>query len=385
MLEWRGAPGRGCASGRVGDLVILWMMIVPSMWIAGVAIVVLLGVAGWLWRRGRRRGPAAPIGVVRRDTAAAGDAIATEAAGAGTACAATDTDHAAVVPAAALAPEQEAALLLRLYALAFADAPASEPSAASRAAQAEIAATVVAVLARIDAHPRYTPRRPQLLPQLTRAINDPDAGAQAIAAILGQDPALAGNLLRIANSSAYRRQAEPVENLERAVALLGTEGLRQIVLAALLQPVIADDGSVFGRCAALLWEHTLLSAKATARDAEDAAREDASAAQLLALLYGLGAVAVLQVLRDAYARHAGVPPDPDLVAGMLATWSAPCAKAISADWGLSSLMQRALEERGDAAALQPGDALARALRRQRALAAGDMVALYERQREAEAR
>jgi hypothetical protein len=94
---------------------------------------------------------------------------------------------------------------------------------------------------------------------------------------------------------------------------------------------------------------------------------------------------VVQVLRDAYARHAGVLPDPDLVADMLATWSAPCAKAISADWGLSSRMQRALEEQGDAVALQPGDALARALRRQRALAAGDRLALYERQRDAEAR
>ncbi len=384
MLEWHGAPGRGCASGRVGYLVILRMMIVPSIWIACVAVLVLLGVAGWWWHA-RRRGPAAPIAVARGDTAAAGDAIATEAAGAGMASAATETGHAAVVPAAELAPEQEAALLLRLYALAFADAPAPEPSAAPRAAQAEVAAAAVAVLARIDAHPRYTPRRPQLLPQLTRAINDPDAGVQAIAAILGQDPALAGNLLRIANSSAYRRQAEPVENLERAVALLGTEGLRQLVLAALLQPVIADDGSAFGRCAALLWEHTLLSAKAMARDAEDAARADASAAQLLALLYGLGAVAVVQVLRDAYARHPGVLPDPDLVADMLATWSAPCAKAISADWGLSSRMQRALEEQGDAVALQPGDALARALRRQRALAAGDRLALYERQRDAEAR
>ncbi|AVY67523.1 HDOD domain-containing protein [Xanthomonas translucens] len=358
-------------------------MIVPSMWIAGVAVALLLGIGGWMWRRGRQRGTAVPT-VVVQPAAVSAHSAAAEDAGADAAIT-VESGHGVAAAAAELSAEQEASLLLRLYALAFADAPAPEPGAAPGAAQTEVAAAAVAVLARIDAHPRYTPRRPQLLPQLTRVINDPDAGAQAIAAILGQDPALAGNLLRIANSSAYRRQAEPVENLERAVALLGTKGLRQIVLAALLQPVIADDGSAFGRCAALLWEHTLLSAKATARQAEDAKREDPAAAQLLALLYGLGAVAVVQVLRDAYARHAAVPSDPDLVAGMLAMWSAPCAKAISADWGLSSRMQRALEEQGAAAALQPGDALARALRRQRALAAADMLALYECQREAEAR
>lgn len=60
-------------------------------------------------------------------------------------------------------------------------------------------------------------------------------------------------------------------HIERAVALLGTEGLRRTVMAALLQPVIPDDGSVFARCATLLWEHTLLSADIAARPVVGAA------------------------------------------------------------------------------------------------------------------
>ncbi|QDI04194.1 HDOD domain-containing protein [Xanthomonas cerealis pv. cerealis] len=350
-------------------------MIVPSMWIAGVAVALLLGIGGWMWRRGRQRGTAVPT-VVVQPAAMSAHSAAAEDAGADAAIT-VESGHGVAAAAAELSAEQEASLLLRLYALAFAGVPAPEPSAASRAAQAEVVTAAVAVLARLDAHPRYTPRRPQLLPQLTRAINDPNADAQAIAAILGQDPALAGNLLRIANSTAYRRQAEPIENLERAVALLGTKGLRQIVLAALLQPVIADDGSVFGRCAALLWEHTLLSAKAMAGDAKAMGRDDPNAVQLLALLYGLGAVAVVQVLRDAYAKHPGMHADPELIAGMLEKWSAACAKAISTDWGLSTRLQRALEQHGDAAAIQPAKTLARSLRRNRALAAAAMLAVYE--------
>jgi len=376
MLEWRGAPGRGCASSRVGDLATLRMpMMVPSIWIAGVAVVLLLGIGGWMWRRGRRRGPVVPIAVAET---AAGSAHRATAEDAGTdAAIAAEPEQGLAATAAELSAEQESALLLRLYALAFTGVPAPEPSAAARAAQAEIVAAAVAVLARIDAHPRYTPRRPQLLPQLTRAINDPDAGAQAIAAILGQDPALAGNLLRIANSTVYRRHAEPIENLERAVALLGTEGLRQIVLAALLQPVIADDGSAFGRCAALLWEHSLLSAKATVGDTKAMQRDDPNGVQLLALLYGLAAVAVVQVVRDVYGKHPGMRPEPQLIAGILEAWSAPCAKAISADWALPARLQRALGEQGAAAALQPGSILARSLRRNRALAAANMLAMYE--------
>ncbi|MDL5364565.1 HDOD domain-containing protein [Xanthomonas sp. NCPPB 2654] len=348
---------------------------VPSIWIAGVAVVLLLGIGGWMWRRGRPRGPVVPIAVAQ--TAAASAHRATGEDAVTDAAIAAEPGQGVAAAAAELSLEQESALLLRLYALPFAGVPAPEPSAASRATQAEIAAAAVAVLARIDAHPRYTPRRPQLLPQLTRAINDPDAGAQAIAAILGQDPALAGNLLCIANSAAYRRHAGPIENLERAVAMLGTEGLRQIVLAALLQPVIADDGSAFGRCAALLWEHALLSAKATVGDAKAMRRDDPNGVQLLALLYGLAAVAVVQVVRDAHGKHPGVHLDPQLIAGILETWSAPCAKAISADWGLPARLQHALEEQDIAAALQSGNTLARSLRRNRALAAADMLAVYE--------
>jgi hypothetical protein len=384
MVEYPGAPGRGRAAGRVLDLAILWMtMIVPSIWTAGVAVA-LLGIGGWAWQRGRRRASAAPIAVARRAAAPAADAVGRQGAGAGMAIVA-QTDHDAAMPAADFCPEQDAALLLRLYALAFAGVPAPEADAASSAAYAEIAAAAAAVLARIDAHPRYTPRRPQLLPQLTRAINDPAASAPAIAAILGQDPALAGNLLRIANSAAYRRHAEPIEHLERAVALLGTEGLRQIVLAALLQPVLADDGSVFGRCAALLWEHTVLSARSAAGDASDLECDDPHGLQLLALLHGLGAVAVVQVARDAHARFPGVRPDSVLVANLLEAWSAPCAQAISADWGLSVRLQRALGEQVAAAASQPGKTLARSLRRNRALAAAELLAVHERQSDPDAR
>ncbi|MFC6841704.1 HDOD domain-containing protein [Xanthomonas theicola] len=334
-------------------------MSVPSIWIAGLAVL-LLGVGSWMLRRGRRGGPVARIDVARHGQAAAVPRAEPDAGR--QAAGAAQAEHDAAGQDADLAPGQEVALLARLYALAFAAVSAPAPSAASRAAHAGVGAAAAAVLARIDAYPRYTPRRPHLLPQLTRAINDPGASAQAIVAILGQDPTLAGNLLRVANSTAYRRRAEPIENLERAVALLGTEGLRQIVLAALLQPVIADDGSVFGRCAALLWEHTLLSARATALHAARAERDDPCAAQLLALLYGLGAVAVVQVVRDAYARQPQLVPDAATLAESLQAWSAPVAQAVSRSWALSERMQRALHEQRTDGGLAALSLLGRSLR-----------------------
>lgn len=332
------------------------------------AAVPVLGAAGWMLGR-RRRGDTAGLLASAADATAARTGRGDAASGPADA-AALDSDSLLTRHASALEPEQ--LILQRLCARAFADA-ASAPVAVSAAAQTAVEAAAVEVLTRIDAHPRYTPRRPQLLPQLTRAINDPAASAQSIAAILGQDPALAGNLLRIANSALYRRRGVPIEHLERAVALLGTEGLRQTVMAALLQPVITNDGSVFARCATLLWDHTLLSANIATRPAQGATRDDLHAAQLLALLYGLGSVVVVQVLRDTWSKRGEGGPAPDTLVSMLDTWSVPCARSISADWGLSVPVQRALEE---LAAGTEGEALGqlgRSLRISRAQAAAEML------------
>jgi len=338
--------------------------IVPTLWIAVSAAVLVLGVAGWALARRNRGGAAPSSGPAPARTAVPADDPAPVADGE----AAPGHAAASVMDVSTLEPERM--ILQRLCVRACADA-ATAPGTSPPAIQADAEAAAVEVLARIDAHPRYTPRRPQLLPQLTRAINDPAASAQSIAAILGQDPALAGNLLRIANSAMYRRQAAPIEHLERAVALLGTEGLRRTVMAALLQPVITDDGSVFARCAALLWDHSLLSADIAMRPAPGATRDDLHAVQLLALLHGLGSVVVVQVLRDAWGKRTHDGPQPEALASLLDAWSLRCARSISADWGLSTRVQRALEELAGGDALAPGD-LSRAVRTSRALAAGEM-------------
>ena len=327
-------------------------MRMTTLWIAVSAVVLAAGAIGWMRARAHQKrsaGPKSPL-PGPGSTSVALD----ETAGRATDVSASHAGLASLTDV--ITPEPERLILQRLCVGPFAGTPMSP--AAPLGAQASAEAAAIETLAGIRAHPRYIPRRPQLLPQLTRAINDPDATAQSIAAILRQDPALAGNLLRIANSVMYRRQAAPIEDLERAVARLGTEGLRQTVMAALLQPVITDDGSVFARCAARLWDHTLLSAQLAARPVDGASRDDLHATQLLALLHGLGAVVVLQVLRDSWGRAGAGSPDHGTLVALLETWSARCARAFSADWGLSERVQDALEElAADAGAAAEDEAL----------------------------
>lgn len=97
-------------------------------------------------------------------------------------------------------------LLRRMYAAVMSTPALADGYLPTDPAQAAVLAAVGAALDHVDLRPQLLPRRPQLLPQLMRAVNDPDASGRGIAAIIAQDPALAANLLRIANSALYRPQ-----------------------------------------------------------------------------------------------------------------------------------------------------------------------------------
>ena len=65
------------------------------------------------------------------------------------------------------------------------------------------------------------------MPQLLRAVRDPSVGSGALGSIIAQDPVLAGDALRLANSSYYRTTSKPIETIQRAVVICGTDGLHR--------------------------------------------------------------------------------------------------------------------------------------------------------------
>ena len=262
-------------------------------------------------------------------------------------------------------------LLQRLHAVAFDEAAFSRDAVVAGTPHANVVSHAVATLAKIDTQPRYAPRRPQLLPQLMRTVNDPDASGQAMAAIIAKDPALTGNLLRIASSALYCVQSKPIENIAHAVAMVGTDGIRHLIAAALVQPVMgAAGGGSFGRLAGIIWDHTLLSAAAAADHAAAVEHDDAFSAQLLGLMQGLGAATVSRVARDQYAKHPGLVPDTSVVAALLEGWSAPTARRLSGKWALPERICQALDDQQRAAA---PDSLGRSLHFGRSAAALAML------------
>ena len=87
-------------------------------------------------------------------------------------------------PAAAVAAFDWDEALRRLVAYALDDAPREALSRAPDPTHAPVFQAVQKILERIDAQPRYIPRRPSLLPKLMATVADGDASMMEVARIV---------------------------------------------------------------------------------------------------------------------------------------------------------------------------------------------------------
>ena len=225
----------------------------------------------------------------------------------------------------------------------------------------EIISATATVLHNAATEDRYTPRRPSLLPQLLRAVNDEDVSRRELVGIISKDPSLVGNLLKMANSPFYRVSAQAVESIDRAVVILGNDGIRSLIAAALTQPIFQIRGGDFPKFPEIAWEHTFRTASATVTHTAIVEKSDPFAAQLLGLVAGMAGIVVFRVALDQYDTRPRLRPHAGVIASLLDTQSAAVGKRIATSWGLSERIMAALDDQTTAVAADRQTALGRSL------------------------
>ena len=215
----------------------------------------------------------------------------------------------------------------------------------------EITGPHAGVLARVSenaaesVHQReYFPRRPMLLPRLIRVLNDDDSTRKEIVQLILEDPALAGSVLQRANSAAYRYSPMPIDSLDRAVVILGVEGLRGLMATAILQPVFRQPKGYFDNFASITWEHARRTAAAAETCARAIGNADPFVAQLLGLLGPLAHIVLFRLTMDTYRERPGILPRAEVFIRAIRTQSANVAGFIASTWQLSDPSTRALQE-----------------------------------------
>lgn len=190
----------------------------------------------------------------------------------------------------------------------------------------------------------YFPRRPMLLPRLMQVLKDDDSTRKEMVRLILEDPALAGSVLQRANSAAYRYSPEPVDSLDRAVVMLGADGLRGLMATAILQPVFRQPKGYFDNFAVITWEHARRAAAASEACARALGNADPFIAQLLGLLGPLARIVLFRLTMETYREQAELTPRADVFVRGMQMQGPKVATFIAQTWELSDPSILALNE-----------------------------------------
>jgi HD-like signal output (HDOD) protein len=142
--------------------------------------------------------------------------------------------------------------------------------------------------------PKSLPRLPALVPQLMRSLRSNDVGSAELAAQIGKDPVLVGEIVRVCNSAMFRGSGT-IESLQQGVMLLGQDGLRRVVMQLVMRPILQLDTTPMGVVAGqAFWSHAERCAQATLLLGRGAV--DSFEAYLAGTVCNTGAVAVVRML-----------------------------------------------------------------------------------------
>ena len=193
----------------------------------------------------------------------------------------------------------------------------------------------------------YFPRRPMLLPRLLQALNDPDVSRDTLVKLILEDPAIAGGVLQQANSAYYRVSPARVDSIDRAVWLLGTDGLRRLMATAIMQPVFRLPKGYFDSFAPVTWEQAQRAAAVAEAYAKHVAPCDAFVAQLLAVLEPLARIVIFRLGMDKYREIPNMMPRAEVFIRAMQQHGSQVALRIAHAWEMSDVSRSALEEQAE--------------------------------------
>ena len=214
------------------------------------------------------------------------------------------------------------------------------------------------LLAADVSHSSLVPRIPDVMPRVMRSLRDQDSSAADLAGNVGRDAVLVSEVIRLANSP-YYRVGEKITSLERAIVILGRNGVRQLVVNAAFKPLInLNSGHFTGLSATTLWENSERAAIACDCMARQE-RADRFQAYLAGIVANVGFTVALKVLDHAFDGHDA--PRSESFRHLFITRSRKLSLVIAAEWGFPEPVLEALDAQTGAPETAKMSSLARIL------------------------
>ncbi len=145
------------------------------------------------------------------------------------------------------------------------------------------------------------PPMPALAVQALQLTKDPRASARDLQKVIERDQALAARILRIVNSPMFALKAE-VSTVSHAVAVLGMDAIRSIIMSASVQQIL-QTGMVKGHDLGtrLLFDHSWGAAVAARAMAQRTGYSNAEEAFLCGLMHDIGKPVLMKNFPERYS------------------------------------------------------------------------------------
>lgn len=176
------------------------------------------------------------------------------------------------------------------------------------------------------------PGMPEVGLRVVRRLADAAATGPQVARLIASDPALAGLMLRAANSVDYNPTADPTDDLGIAVRRLGFDTVRRLTLSFALQTVrdAPRYQVVQGRLGALWQRSVALASLARVMSQRVAVGVPRERANTAGLLHTVGHIWVTAKA----ASSPGVLQDPMQFENIINEWRIAAAKRLLETWGM---------------------------------------------------
>ncbi len=139
------------------------------------------------------------------------------------------------------------------------------------------------------------PLLPQVATEVLNLTSDPDADMAKLATLIQQDQAIAGQVLKIANSAAYAPRS-PIVSMQQAVSWLGMKMLGELALTVSIESGVFRVQGYEPEITSL-WRHALASGL-YAKEIARRERHNVEGAFLSGLLHTIGKPVVLQAVLE---------------------------------------------------------------------------------------
>lgn len=150
---------------------------------------------------------------------------------------------------------------------------------------------------------------PHIVMQVMEVVNNPQTSVADLKAVVESDPALTARVIRSVNSAAYGLRVR-VENVHRAISLLGFNEVRDLAVTASVADLFGKEVEVGTYRRRGLWHHLVCVALGARMIASRAGLGQFEEAYLAGLLHDVGIILIDQYLHTAFLKIvAEISPD----------------------------------------------------------------------------